>query len=500
MNRRIAAVSAALAVFALVGAARAELPRTLGFQGVLDRSDGTPLPAGAYHNVVFRLYATATGGTALWSETRDITVTGTHGAFAVALGSVTPFPDSLTFDVPLWVSVQVGTDAEMVPRLALSSTASANALVLPYTGYAGANPDMLYFNSDTGFLIRGSGSVALAGIGPYVGTFGATDSTDPTSVGVDGVATSKGVGVYGLSYNGTGVWGRGVSSGPGVLGSSAGDGVQGTTANAGTSGVYGKDTSFDGGFGMSAYSVHGVGLYGNSDGGDGVHGNTAHNGSSGVYASDNSAGGGNGLTAYSAHGTGVYSKSDNGSAVIGVVYANNASGVGGYDNAPAGGYAVYGSSAHGWSGYFTGKVHVGSLNPAGSDVAEEFPTNAAALPGTVMAIDPSHPGALCPAATAYDRKVAGVVSGANGVKTGVVLPDVDGAKDAQPVAMSGRVWVRCNTEDGPVAPGDLLTTSDTAGEAMRVNDYSRSPGATIGKAMTALGSGRGLVLALVNLE
>jgi hypothetical protein len=35
---------------------------------------------------------------------------------------------------------------------------------------------------------------------------------------------------------------------------------------------------------------------------------------------------------------------------------------------------------------------------------------------------------------------------------------------------------------------------------MRVNDEGRSPGAVIGKAMTELAEGKGLVLVLVNLQ
>ena len=49
-------------------------------------------------------------------------------------------------------------------------------------------------------------------------------------------------------------------------------------------------------------------------------------------------------------------------------------------------------------------------------------------------------------------------------------------------------------------PGDLLTTSDTPGHAMKVADRDKAQGAIIGKAMTSLKSGRGLVLVLVTLQ
>jgi hypothetical protein len=53
---------------------------------------------------------------------------------------------------------------------------------------------------------------------------------------------------------------------------------------------------------------------------------------------------------------------------------------------------------------------------------------------------------------------------------------------------------------GPIEPGDLLTTSDTPGHAMRVVDHDRANGAILGKAMTSLDEGRGLVLVLVSLQ
>jgi hypothetical protein len=90
-----------------------------------------------------------------------------------------------------------------------------------------------------------------------------------------------------------------------------------------------------------------------------------------------------------------------------------------------------------------------------------------------------------------------VVSGAGGLPAGAILGNLPGHEDAPPIALSGRVWVRC---EGPVAPGDLLTTSDTPGHAMRASDHSRAVGAIIGKAMTSLEQGSGLVLVLVSLQ
>jgi hypothetical protein len=68
------------------------------------------------------------------------------------------------------------------------------------------------------------------------------------------------------------------------------------------------------------------------------------------------------------------------------------------------------------------------------------------------------------------------------------------------VALSGRVFVKADASAGPIRPGDLLTTSAVPGHAMKVADHDRAQGAVLGKAMTGLESGTGLVLVLVTLQ
>ena len=140
----------------------------------------------------------------------------------------------------------------------------------------------------------------------------------------------------------------------------------------------------------------------------------------------------------------------------------------------------------------------------GADLAEPFkvaPAETQALPGTVVSIDAKHPGEVAVSGKAYDRAVAGVISGAGGVNPGMVMGQSGSIADGEhPVALTGRVWCRCTTVNGAVQPGDLLTTSDVAGCAMKVTDYDRARGATLGKAMTSLAEGEGLVLVLVSLQ
>jgi|GEM_PF-2289630 len=137
----------------------------------------------------------------------------------------------------------------------------------------------------------------------------------------------------------------------------------------------------------------------------------------------------------------------------------------------------------------------------GSDLAEPFDVSEQAEPGTVVEIDPDNPGKLRIARGAYNRRVAGVISGANGVNVGMMLADLPGSVNSMPIALSGRVWVRCDASVKAVEPGDLLTTAELAGHAMPVMDHGRAHGAVIGKAMSTLAQGEtGMVLVLVNLQ
>lgn len=137
----------------------------------------------------------------------------------------------------------------------------------------------------------------------------------------------------------------------------------------------------------------------------------------------------------------------------------------------------------------------------GADLAEPFPMSQQDVtPGTVVVIDSEHPGKLRRSAAAYDNKVAGIVSGANGIQPGISMIQEDKLEAGENVALSGRVYVKANTSAGLIAPGDLLTTSDVPGEAMKAADHQRSQGAIIGKAMTELDEGTGMVLVLVTLQ
>lgn len=140
----------------------------------------------------------------------------------------------------------------------------------------------------------------------------------------------------------------------------------------------------------------------------------------------------------------------------------------------------------------------------GSDLAESFKINSdyELLPGMVVSIDPENPGKLMLATSEYDKKVAGIISGANQINTGLLLNQKGTITDGDyPVALTGRVYCYVDASNSEIEPGDFLTTSSMPGYAMEATNFEKAQGAIIGKAMTPLKVGeKGLVLVLVSLK
>jgi hypothetical protein len=96
-------------------------PRLLPYQGRLLRADGTPEKE--TQRLTFRVYAAPDAPSALWSEAQDVPLT--NGFYAVFLGSVSVFPDTLFDGHDRWMGVTVGDGPELTPRQQIASVAYA---------------------------------------------------------------------------------------------------------------------------------------------------------------------------------------------------------------------------------------------------------------------------------------------------------------------------------------------------------------------------------------
>lgn len=302
--------------------------------------------------------------------------------------------------------------------------------------------------------------------------------TPPTTFGLWG-DTQNGDGVIGTSSIGNGVYGRSNSSGIGVI--LGGGGTSG-------SGVFGENNQ-----------LLGVGVRGVANGSDsfGVLANAS--GQNGVGVSGNSV-----------SGTGVVGKSENSNGVHGItnssntfdsaVYGENTNAGIGVAGVCTNGIGVYGRGAQN-AGYFEGNVTVtGDVILTGADCAEEFDIAGVeeVEPGTVMVIDQD--GTLQQSQYAYNKRVAGVVSGAGGYRPGIVLDKQQPQDNRIPIALIGKVYCRVDAQYAPIEVGDLLTTSSTPGHAMKVSDPFKAFGSVIGKALRPLEVGQGMIPILIALQ
>jgi hypothetical protein len=147
-----------------------------------------------------------------------------------------------------------------------------------------------------------------------------------------------------------------------------------------------------------------------------------------------------------------------------------------------------------------GNVAASDLIVTGADCAEEFDiTDASELePGMLVVLDQE--GKVRQSQHAYDKRVAGVISGAGDYKPGLVLDRRPFQGHRLPVAVVGKVYCKVDARYAPIEVGDLLTTSPTPGHAMKADDPLRAFGAVIGKALRGFQSGQGLVPILVALK
>jgi hypothetical protein len=142
----------------------------------------------------------------------------------------------------------------------------------------------------------------------------------------------------------------------------------------------------------------------------------------------------------------------------------------------------------------------GNIAARYQDIAEWVPAIGTLPHGTVVVIDGENSNRVRASSLPYDTRIAGVVSSRPGVLLG------EAAEDRAKVAHSGRVKVKVDAQYGPVAVGDLLVSSPTAGHAMRSEPITiggatlHRPGTLLGKALEPLQGGQGEILVLLTLQ
>jgi hypothetical protein len=142
----------------------------------------------------------------------------------------------------------------------------------------------------------------------------------------------------------------------------------------------------------------------------------------------------------------------------------------------------------------------GNINAKYQDVAEWVASTQKLAAGTVVILDTGHDNHVATSMTAYDTRVAGVVSAQPGIALG------EAGEGKALVATTGRVKVKVDATQQPINIGDLLVTSDRAGYAMKSEAVLigkrefHSPGTIIGKALESLAGGTGEILVLLSLQ
>lgn len=439
-------------------AAAAQTPFT--YQGQV-KQNGQPFTGNA--NITFSLYDGPTGFGFIGDEVHN-SVPVSNGLFTTEVGGTQSWDNQFSGD--LWMELNVNGQT-LSPRekiTAVPRAITAKSLVLPFdstpNNYS-SSPLLYMYNQGSG-----GGIAAETSFGSSNAIWAVNSAANGGGSAVAGFSNqSDGYAVSGSNFSSNSS--SRCAGGYFTTQGAAGIGVWGRALNANSNNTYG---AFGGYFEHFSTTGYGAGVVGTSP----------------------SVGNGYGVqgwhTATSGYGVGVYG------------YSGSSGGYGGYFTNAGGGTALYVNG--------TTKTKVLEVL-GGSDIAEPFNINQSGdcdggriEPGMVVSIDANRTGELTLATKAYDRAVAGIISGANGVNPGMILTQKDSVADGKhAVAMTGRVWCWCDADaNGAIKAGDLLTTSNTPGHAMRVGDDQIASGATIGKAMSALEHGTGMVLVLVNLQ
>lgn len=271
--------------------------------------------------------------------------------------------------------------------------------------------------------------------------------------------------------------------------------------------IHGINTSSSGGFGLHGEMTH------TNASGQGVRGesNSTHStavGTYGLLTNSSATGSGvkgqnNGTSGYGVWGQG----GSNATGVLGQTHSNNDFGVWAYNSGTGNALRTEGGGnlIEAWDLYpvnlrfkvdNSGNVSAdGTFTSPAADFAELLPAKPGLEPADVLVIDEM--GHLALSTEAYQTNLAGVYSTKPAFMGGVKSEGSDTNK--VPLAVVGIIPVKVTSENGIIKPGDMLTSSNTAGYAMRADAHAPN-GTVIGKAMGVMNEEKGQVQMFVILQ